>query len=397
MDPRTLDLAAEFCTLVGARDLLAYLGVEGDADEATARAKLKKRRKYMQGMQGNPKYKQEALFLIKHFAALTEVLGDLPAYRAEARRRSESEHLPVLEMTIRGVLAGGGLTEEQEEFLRHNAIQLGVSERTYEEILRRLAKEAGVPLVGGLPTPPPVPERGTARDLYQLLRIRPNATAGEVAEAYQQRRTEAEVGGTASPELLRKLEIAKKVLTNTAARQQYDLTAARTGPPARAREVIPPSRPQLAATAPPVRHRSHVPESLPPGDPSMGSRLEVLGEPVRSLAVGITDRIEHIIELRNGGVGGMMGRVTSDVSWLVVRPDTLDPDAEQQQVHVLVDGSQVPETASTAVVTIVTDKGERARVVFEVTRSDRTRMLIGVLVVTVLAIAAAVGLFFQFS
>jgi hypothetical protein len=399
MNPRNLDLAAEFCSLVGAPDLLSYLGVEADADEASARSKLKKRRKYMQGMQGNPKYKQEALFLIKHFAALNEVLGDLPAYRAEARRRSESEHLPVLEMTVRGVLAGGGLTEEQEEFLRHNAIALGVSERTYEEILRRLAKEAGVPLVGGLPTPPPVPERGEARDLYQLLRIPPSASPSEVAEAYQQRRTEAEVSGKASPELIRKLDIAKKVLTNAAARQQYDLTAARTGPPARTREVVPPSGPQYAATAPPVRRRgSHDPESLPPGQRSLSSRLEVLGEPVRSVSVGGGPHTAEPIRLRNGGSGPMMGKVSADVPWVELSPTTLDPDAEEQQIEVTIDGSAVPEAAvSTAVVTIVTEKGERARVVLEVQRSSRGPLIIGAIVVAVLLAAAAVGLALQLS
>src|SRR5690606_1765364 len=122
----------------------AYLGVPEDTASGEARQKLKARRKYMQGMQGNPKYKQEALYLIKHFAALDAVLSDPAAYLTDARRRAESVHLPILEMTVRGVLAGGNLTAEQEEYLRRNAVELGVSEPTFDALLDRLTREMGV-------------------------------------------------------------------------------------------------------------------------------------------------------------------------------------------------------------------------------------------------------------
>ena len=110
MDSRNYELAAEFCQLVGTPDLLAYLGVEMDAGTAETRTKLKSRRKYMQGMQSNPKYRSEALYLIKHFAALDAVLANPAAYLKDAVKRAESVHLPVLEMTIRSVLAGGAVS-----------------------------------------------------------------------------------------------------------------------------------------------------------------------------------------------------------------------------------------------------------------------------------------------
>jgi len=390
MDPRTLDLAAEFCSLVGSPDLVAYLGADPSDDPASVRAKLKKRRKYMQGMQGNPKYKKEALFLIKHFGALNDALGDLPTYLADTRQRSESEHLPVLEMTIRGVLAGGGLSREQEQFLRHNAVQLGVSEATFEEILRRLAREAGVPLVGGLPTPPPAPVRGQATDLYAILGVDQGATESDIAVAYQQKRTEAEVSGKATPDVIRKLDIARKVLTNEAARQQYDLTAARTGPPARSREVVPPT--SRAATAPPVRRTTN-----PPPSSAGASRLEILGEPVRLLTVSGTGQVAATVTIRNGGEGPMAGRVEADVPWMRVEPAELDPDAVEQDIRVVLAASEIPDNATTAVVTIVTRKGERARVVFEVQRSNLWPLIIGLVVASVVALAAAAGLYLQFG
>ena len=122
MNSRNLDLAAQFCELVNKPHLLEYLGLPEDASPDAAQKKLKARRKYMQGMQSNPKYKSEAIFLIKNFGALSRVLEDPIPYLKDAKRRAESKHLPVLEMTIKGVLAGGSLTHEQEDYLRRNAL-----------------------------------------------------------------------------------------------------------------------------------------------------------------------------------------------------------------------------------------------------------------------------------
>jgi len=386
MDPRSYELAGEFCSLVRAPSLLTYLEVDDSTSSEDARAKLKKRRKYMQGMQGNPKYKQEALFLIKHFGPLNEALGDIAAYTKHVQRQAESEHLPVIEMTIRGVLAAGGLNQEQRDFLQHNAEQLGMSEATFDETLRRLAREAGVPLQGGLPTPLPAPGRST--DLYAILGVDNGATVQQIDDAYAERR--AMVPGDQA-EQLRKLDIARKVLSNEAARSQYDQTAARTGPPARTREHLPtvPS-----ATAPPVRPRTDLPPS-PAGGAVQESRLEILGDPVRILPTSGRGS-EQLIRIRNGGVGPMPGKALADVPWLQVEPRELDPHAAEQDVMVRVLSDQVPEGASTAVATILTDRGERARVVFEVQHKSNSNLLIGAFVLGVLAIAAGIGIALQF-
>jgi len=386
MDPRSYELAAEFCSLVGTGSLLEYLEIDASTSAEDARSKLKKRRKYMQGMQGNPKYKQEALFLIKHFGPLNEALGDIPAYAKQVQRETESEHLPVIEMTIRGVLAAGGLNQDQRDFLAHNARQLGISEATFEELLRRLAKEAGVPLQGGLPTPMPPPGRVT--DLYAILGVDNTASVQQIEDAYMARR--ATIPGDQA-ERLRKLDIARKVLSNEAARVQYDQTAARTGPPARTREHLPPAP---SATAPPVRPRSEGPPR-PSGGAVEESRLEILGDPVRMLPTQGRGS-EQLIRIRNGGTGTMPGKALADVPWLQVEPKELDPHAAEQDVMVRVLSEQVPDGASTAVVTILTERGERARVVFEVQHRSNSQLLIGALVLGVLAIAAGIGIALQF-
>lgn len=391
METQDLELAAEFCKMVGSPHLLAYLGLDDRADPGEARTRLKSRRKFMQGMQGNPKYKKEALFLIKHFTNLNDVLGDVPTYLADSRRRAESEHLPVIEMTVRGVLAAGGLTPDQEDYLRRNALELGVSEQTFQELLARVATELGVPLVttgpGRAPTPAPPPHRDAPLDLYQLLGISPMANEDDIRIAYQRRMDELVAKGGAESDAMRKrIEIARKVLSNEAARRHYDLTAARTGPPARAREF----RPDQAATAPPVRERSFDPRPADGGT----ARLEILGEPVRLLRLG-SGITMATISIRNGGDGAMPGVVAADVPWMAVDPTRLDPEAREQTISVQVDRADVPEGVNAAAITIQTDRGERARVVFELQRGPGTGQLAALAVAAVLLIAVGIGLVFQ--
>lgn len=388
MDAEDLELAAEFCKLVAAPNLLAYLGLPDEAGvppelAADAVARLKARRKFMQGMQGNPKYKREALFLIKHFSNLNNVLQHPEAYLEDARRREESEHLPVVEMTVRGVLAGGGVTEDQVDYLRRNAAELGVSEETFVDLLTRVATELDVNLnleptpAGAWAIPDAVQE--VPLDLYQLLGIAPTADEQDVRVAYH-RRLEG-LDDIADPEaretMRRRIEIARKVLTNEAARRHYDLTSARTGPPARARELVPARTPSASAaprvhaapTAPPVRERWADPQGYPAADGPLGAapRLEILGDPVRTvwLTTGIS---VATIGIRNGGQGPMPGVVSADVPWVVVDPKRLDPAAEEQRISVQIDAADVPDAARAAVVTIETERGERARVVFELQR-----------------------------
>lgn len=410
MTAEDLEVAAEFCKSVGAPNLLTYLGLDERADAAEVRNKLKSRRKFMQGMQGNPKYKREALLLIKHFQNLNDAVGSVSEYLADARRRSESEHLPIIEMTVRGVLAGGGLTPDQEDYLRRNALELGVTDQTFRELLVRVAKELAVPVKSPKdPTPAPPPSREPPVDLYTLLGVPPNASDSEIQAGYQRRMAELDRLDPAQAQVLRKrTEVAQKVLSNDAARRHYDLTASRTGPPSRQREFgptppgadpvqVPPAprlRPDQAATAPPVRERTLDPTSLPPtklsSAPTGTPRLEILGEPVRPLRVGFSMAVASVV-VRNGGDGEMGGTVVADVPWAAVDPKRLDPQAREQTVSLQVDPQDLPTNAATAVITIQTDLGERARVVFEITRGPPRGLVIAFLVGLVILLAAVLA------
>lgn len=139
MDPRHLELAAEFGKLTGNADLIAYLGLPPGATTTEARASLRARRKKMQGMQANPKYRREAVFLIKHSGAFEALLEDIDAYMQASIASHEAGQIPILEMAIQGALAGGSLSDEQRNHLRDMARKLSISDSTFDDTLDRLA------------------------------------------------------------------------------------------------------------------------------------------------------------------------------------------------------------------------------------------------------------------
>ena len=370
MEPRDLENAAAFCKLVDTPDLLSYLGVDQGDPPSESRAKLKSRRRFMQGMQSNPKYKQQALFLIKHFASLDRVLSDPEAYLLDVSRRAESQHLPVLELTVRSVLSAGAVAPTQVDYLRRNASELGVSAETFSEVLARIASEMGVGLPDeGAPDPDVAPTLPS--DPYQALGIEVSANNAGIKTAFAERL--ADLGEAARPAL----EAARDLLLDPESRRQYDFTAARTGPPARSRVATPdlPDRdpdPDTLATAPPVQPRASAPG---------GGHLEILGDPVRVLTLG--DGISvATVTVRNGGVGEMGGLIVSDVPWMAVDPTRLDPTALEQTISVQVDRADVPDHATAGVITIRTQGGEQARVVFEIGRPAQLPWL---------AVAVAIG------
>jgi hypothetical protein len=390
MESRDLELAAEFSQLVGSPHLLAYLGLDESAGSDDAQAKLKARRRFMQGMQGNPKYKREALFLIKHFTSLNEVLSDVPSYMVDAQRRAESVHLPVIEMTIRGVLASGSLNADQEDYLRRNATELGVSERTFREVLYRVGREVGIAIEtpGGTPTPPPPPD---ALDLYGLLGVTHGATDDDITAAWQRKTAELDGAPPHEAAFMRtRLDLARKVLSNEVARRTYDGAAARTGPPARTRA----QRPDLSATAPPVRERYPDPSpDVADGETPLGeiTRLEIEGDPVRRIRLsrGIT---VATISIRNGGDGRMGGTVSGNEPWLGIHPTRLDPALREQEIEVQIDRADVPHQVSAAVVTIETDRGERARVVFEIHKGTPAWTIVALVAAVLLLVGIGSGL-----
>jgi SAM-dependent methyltransferase len=138
------EVAEEFCRLVQVQDLFDYLGLARDASADEAKEALGKKRRYMQGMQSNPKFKDSAKFLIKNYRYLEEVLDDPSAHLRASQSAQEQAKLPMLEFALAGVLSDGVLSVSEEAFLRTAALELGIAEETYERVLEAKAAAAGV-------------------------------------------------------------------------------------------------------------------------------------------------------------------------------------------------------------------------------------------------------------
>jgi SAM-dependent methyltransferase len=135
MEKRDLRIAAEFCALVESANLFEYLGLERSATAEEARASLAKKRKYMQSMQNNPKFKDSAKFLIKNFRVLDRVLESPVDHLKEMRLRREKAMLPTLVMVLDAVLSDGHMSAPERVFTEGVASEMGISGEAYEAAL----------------------------------------------------------------------------------------------------------------------------------------------------------------------------------------------------------------------------------------------------------------------
>jgi hypothetical protein len=273
MDPSPFELADELCRIAGVADLFAYLGATPDEPAEALQERLRARRKQMQGMQNNPKFKTEALFLIKHVGALTEVLAQPAALDAFLRDRRESANLNVLEVAVRGMLAGAAgarLTADQEAFLRHNATELQISEASFARLLSRLGV-APSNMVGS--EAPRHPSGAGAAGSVQPLTASPAMAASPAA-----RRVENE-------------------------------------------------------TAPPI-HRQHMPSpSMGPHRPVRppAAHLELVSP--SEVTVTAADNTSIFVEVRKVGEGLLSGTIDASEPWLIPLQRRLEPDQAEQRIE----------------------------------------------------------------
>ncbi len=356
-DRKHLDAAAELCGIVGARDLFAWLALPRECDEAVALDTLRAKRKRMQGMQANPKYRDEALFLIKHFQAIQDAVTDKAVHLEDMRFRTMSSHLPSLELTIRGVLAAGDLVPEQEAFLRHSADELGVDSQTFEGLIERLCRETGV--ARAFAPPPlllPVPGAQHLVNHYAVLGVPPGSAIEDIKVAHKEGmvRLKRHPDPTVRVVLASQMDFALRVLADPATRAAFDaspvVTASVTGAPARARVMAP----DLSGRS---RRATPAGDLLLSGD-GLPARVELVGETVRQIRL-VDGLREVVIALRNAGDQPMAGTVHSTAVWLVPHRKELDAHAKLQDIRFRVDADRANDEDRG---TIVVDAGEAGRV-----------------------------------
>ena len=144
MDPKELKEIDKFLTLTGAVDLFAYMGLPPTADADMADLAMQDRREWAQTQQANPKYRNEALWVIRNSAIVRKALvQDVAAYRAHTSKRSLEPRLRQLEDFIQGVLSGGGLTPKATDAIRKKGQALGVPPETLTQRLDALLEARG--------------------------------------------------------------------------------------------------------------------------------------------------------------------------------------------------------------------------------------------------------------
>jgi hypothetical protein len=144
MDPKELKEIDKFLTLTGAVDLFAYMGLPATADADMADLAIQDRREWAQTQQANPKYRNEALWVIRNSAVVRKALvQEVAAYRAHTSKRSLEPRLRQLEDFIQGVLSGGGMSPKATEAIRKMGLALGVPPDALTKRLEALLEARG--------------------------------------------------------------------------------------------------------------------------------------------------------------------------------------------------------------------------------------------------------------
>ena len=106
MDRRDFDQIEKFLGTVGKPSLFEYYAVDPEADAAAVEEALKKKRGWAQGQQGNPKFRAEAMWVIKNMALVRKALVEERAdYLKEVRSKDASRNIEILTLFIKGALA----------------------------------------------------------------------------------------------------------------------------------------------------------------------------------------------------------------------------------------------------------------------------------------------------
>ena len=226
MEPQALDDIHRFTASVDHEDLFSYLGVERDTEKNALIHALRVRRSWAQGQQANPKFRIEALWLIKNIELVKDALTtNQRAYINDLEQREERRNLETLSMFIKGTLADGDLTVRGEEAIQQQGEALGLPESV---VIRRIGEILAERDAGTNRSPEPPMDAAVevpdTDDLYAILDASPDATEQELEDAYRKRyRWARQLRDTdKSSRVYSLLDEAWRVLQDPARRAEYD-------------------------------------------------------------------------------------------------------------------------------------------------------------------------------
>jgi hypothetical protein len=223
MDPRDLQQIDSFLGTVKRDSLFAYYEVGEGVSASDLADTIKRKRGWAQGQQANPKYRGEALWLIKNNGLIRRVLLEQrDEYATHVSEMAQQAALTQLEPFIRGTLAGGTLKPEAERAILEQGRTLGVTEPVIRARLEQLLAESGAARAGGAAPRPAKPE--PFRDFYRLLKIEPDANVEQIERAHRAmyRKARSKKDKQQVSALYADLDAAWRVLRDPVRRAAYD-------------------------------------------------------------------------------------------------------------------------------------------------------------------------------
>lgn len=160
-----------FLAELGRESLFDYLGVAAEASDDELRQTLAQRRRWAQAQQANPKFRSEAVWLIRNSALLEQtLLTEREAYTSHLDAGEDKKNLELLSLFIRGTMFSGRFTKDAEEAIRQQAERIGISQEVLDARIEELLSQNDA-IRGDPPPPAPEPEP-TEVDYSTLLNTR---------------------------------------------------------------------------------------------------------------------------------------------------------------------------------------------------------------------------------
>lgn len=446
MDRREFDEITRFLSAVGQPSLLTYYGIQESSSISEVDAVVKKRRAWAQGQQSNPKFKLEAMFLIKQNALIRKALLEEPEeYRAFLGSGDVLRSVEALQAFIKAAVRDGTLPPQAEASIRKQGRDLDLPDALITHQIERALAAMGAQRASDVePTPAP-----SVQDFYAVLEVDPAASTEQLEQAYRARYRWARnlTDLMHSAEVLGQLDRAWAVLRDPERRSRYDARRGQwpTAPSAEATADVPTPAPPAATPPLPAAPPSPFPAPIPaapvaspppltmPAPPapvdspparlvsddldSTGTRLPVPPPPMPTLGPVVPPgrgpapraraprltidgpetivlkatepRIRHRLLVRNTGDAPMPGRIVVDHDWVEVTRTQLEPKAVTQVVEVTIHADRMPWRAGKTALTVVGDHGERKSITFEVARAGSGRWVPIAAALTVGALVAA--------
>jgi len=225
MDARDLQQIDAFLSDLGQASLLEYYGIAADTPPDEVKSRVKTKRSWAQAQQANPKFRYQALWLIKNNSLVQRVLvTEMRAYVEAVAARERDRKLQMLDLFVQGSLVSGRLSSESESAIRRQASEMGLTDAETTRYLEEKVGGGDQESLFDSNDPKLAPKDDNFTDYYDLLQITPQATAEEVEEAYRERyrwaRTLKDL--QRANEIYRQIEQAWRILSDLNRRRDYD-------------------------------------------------------------------------------------------------------------------------------------------------------------------------------